>query len=139
MPPSEVGALAEKETASGLPTAPPPRMKKTVAEMIIGKWRVVEENGRKIQDDWNVYFKFHENVLIDIHVDCKNGRVADVSGLYLISDTVLSITSPVDDDGNPIRTRYMNIEEINDKEILTTLGVRRIHSPKRWRRVLEGE
>lgn len=80
---------AEEKPGGEVPVAPAPRAKKTTAELLVGTWRVVELNGRKVPKGWVYRFTFERDGRLHTFAEDEPGRPRSRSGTYSIEGTKL--------------------------------------------------
>jgi uncharacterized protein (TIGR03066 family) len=113
-------AVAPSPVRSELPEAPAPRAKKTTAETLVGKWKVVELGDKQVAPELQIILEFTGNGEYRVHSqDPKNGVQVSNGSYKLINDTIRLITD-VNADPNGT-SRDVVIEAISDDQLTTVL------------------
>ncbi|MBY0460121.1 MAG: hypothetical protein K2V38_22625 [Gemmataceae bacterium] len=122
-PPPRATAPAAGPKGWGLPVAPMPHAKKTMAELLVGKWQTTVSRGRQLAPMVEIILEFQKNgEFVFTITDPKNGFQMN-AGTFAVDGSVVHLTSAtnVDSDGKAI-CWSIDIESISEKEMVTIAG-----------------
>lgn len=87
----------EKQKAPSSPQAPAPHLKKTAAELLVGKWKQVEWKGKPIPKEWKFYREFTADGKFRIFMDDRKLPATTTDGTYEVVGDVIrqhTLSSP---------------------------------------------
>jgi hypothetical protein len=112
-------AIAPSPVRSELPEAPPPRAKKTTAELLVGTWKMSKSSHLKLGPDIERRIRFAANRRFFFRWDEPGFDVREKTGTYSFDGRMLRITDETgaDRQGKP---REVIIEFLNKDEFRIT-------------------
>lgn len=121
-------------SARDLPQAPAPHVKKTTAERLVGKWMLVEKDGKPIPKTGKYYLEFTADGKLRISAEDHLVPPAVWSGTYELIDDTIHFHTPKDRGGQEQRWEA-KIESITDEGLAMTAKRGDLSAAGRYRTV----
>ena len=98
-----------------------PQTVKTTAERLVGAWRLVTVDGVKMPEHSDLTVEFTEDGRLFIRIDSVVRRSYATSGTYRLTGATIWLTSPVEEEGNPVQTRDVTIKAVTRDNLITAV------------------
>ena len=101
-----------------LPQAPPPREKKTTAELLVGTWKFVKQTPNHTVPGWQATFEFKPDGTVTLWKDCPVDGDSLERGTYRVVDDSLRMAMDTDP-----HDRKVTIRSITDDTLLVASDI----------------
>jgi uncharacterized protein (TIGR03066 family) len=127
-------AIAPAPVRSELPEAPAPRAKKSTAELLVGKWKVVMLQNMQVAPELEIILEFTPDGKYRVRSEDPKIGVQASNGTYKLIGNTIRLTTDVIVDRRGT-TRDATIEALSDRELTTVLSSSRERERTTFRRL----
>ncbi len=119
--------------ADELPVAPPPRLAKTNAELLVGTWRVIKRDGKEVPKDQIDEFTFTSDGKFSTHFNEPIQPEILRFGTYKLNENIIHIDIKA---GDGLDARKVNVKILSLTENELLVDVRSAPRPEKTPNVL---
>jgi uncharacterized protein (TIGR03066 family) len=110
---------APPDEKAAIPGAPPPRAKKTKAELLVGTWKMVQLNGKDVPTGWDVVREFQADGQYAVRAKYPNRPLKTDSGTYTVKEDTITFTRAAVGEA-AARVWDVKIESLSNDELLAS-------------------
>jgi hypothetical protein len=117
-----LSAFAPSPARSELPEAPAPRVKKTTAELLVGKWSLVKVDKEVIGPQVNITAEFTMDGKFIFEATDPTVARERRTGTYTLNGNIIRLTTQTDTNGPAGKSWDVLIENLSESERITIAG-----------------